>query len=109
MDSFFNSEMLLTYSGATLAVTLITQFLKGVKRLDRIPTRVISYALALIIMLGAGFAHGFSCWQEALLVPVNAVVVALAANGSFDALARDGGKASAPSHGEDADEGADED
>ena len=107
MDSCFDSEMLLTYSGATLAVTLITQFLKGVRWLDRLPTRVISYLLALVIMLGAGFAHGFSCWQEAALIPVNAVVVALAANGSFDALS-DRGKKSAPSHGEYADEGADE-
>ena len=45
--------------------------------------------------------------QEAALIPVNAVVVALAANGSFDALS-DRGKKSAPSHGEYADEGADE-
>ena len=81
--------------------------MKGVRWLDRLPTRVISYLLALVIMLGAGFAHGFSCWQEAALIPVNAVVVALAANGSFDALS-DRDKKSAPSHGEYADEGADE-
>ena len=109
MDSFFDSEMLLTYSGATLAVTLITQFLKGVRWLERIPTRVISYLLALVIMLGAGFAHGFSCWQEAALIPVNAVVVALAANGSFDALSERRGGLRTPSHGEYADERADED
>ena len=86
MDGFFNGEMLLTYSGATLAVTLITQFLKGVRWIGAVPTRILSYALALVIMLVSSLAHGVSRWQELALIPVNAVVVALAANGSYDAI-----------------------
>ena len=92
MNSFFNTDMLLTYSGATLAVTLITQFLKGIRWVDGLPTRVVSYVIALIIMLGGSLAYGASRWQELLLIPVNAVVVALAANGSYDAVRREQGR-----------------
>lgn len=86
MNSFFNGEMLMTYSGATLAVTLITQFLKGIRWVDRIPTRLVSYVIALIIMTVAALARGGCTWQELALTVVNAVVVALAANGAFDAV-----------------------
>ena len=86
MNGFFDGDMLLTYSGATLAVALITQFFKGIRFLDRIPTRMVSYVIALAIMVMASLAQGELRWQEYALVPVNAVVVALAANGSYDAL-----------------------
>ena len=86
MNSFFDGSMLLTYSGATLATTLITQFLKSVRWLDRIPTRAVSYIIALAIMVFAEFARGGVTWQEILLTAVNAVVVALAANGAFDSV-----------------------
>ena len=86
MNSFFDNGMLLTYSGATLAVTLITQFLKSIRWLDRIPTRVLSYLIALVIMTAAAFARGGVHWQELALTAVNAVVVALAANGAFDSV-----------------------
>lgn len=88
MNSFFDADMLMTYSGATLAVALITQFFKEIRWLDRLPTRFVSYCTALIIMVGASLAHGRASWSELALVPINAVVVALAANGSFEALGR---------------------
>ncbi len=88
MNGFFDGEMLLTYSGVTLAVTLVTEFLKGIRWLDRIPTRIVSYAVALAIMLaGTAITHSFE-WGQIVLIPVNAVVVALAANGSYDAIRR---------------------
>ena len=86
MNSFFDGSMLLTYSGATLATTLITQFLKGIRWLDRVPTRVLSYIIALTIMTAATLARGGVRWQELALTAVNSVVVALAANGAFDAV-----------------------
>lgn len=86
MNSFFNGEMLLTCSGATLAVTLITQLLKGIAFVERLPTRLVSYAAALAVMCAAYASAGVFRWQELILMPVNAVVVALAANGSYDAM-----------------------
>ncbi|MBR3383131.1 MAG: hypothetical protein IKG85_08890 [Clostridia bacterium] len=86
MNTFFSTQMLLTCSGATLAVTLITQLLKGIRAVDRLPTRIVSYAAALLIMALAWVSSGSPDWRELLLLPVNAVVVALAANGSYDAM-----------------------
>ncbi len=86
MNSFFDYSMLLTYSGTTLAVTLVTQFLKGMRAIDRLPTRAVSYITALVLMLCTRLVSGVLDWREYLLVPVNAVVVALAANGAHDAI-----------------------
>ena len=89
MNGFFSGEMLLTCSGATLAVTLITQLLKGVKAIDRLPTRLVSYIAAVAVLFTAYASAGVFDPRELILIPVNAVVVALAANGSYDAMRAD--------------------
>lgn len=86
MNEFFTWAILATYAGATLATTLVTQLLKGIGFIDRIPTRIFSYAVALIILLMATFFTGGLTWDAAALCVVNAVVVSLAANGAFDAV-----------------------
>lgn len=86
MNEFFTWAILATYAGATLATTLVTQLLKSVGFLDRIPTRIFSYVVALIILLAATFFTGALTWDAAALCVVNAVVVSLAANGAFDAV-----------------------
>ena len=85
MNEFFTWAMLGTYGGAVLATTLITQLLKGIPLFDRLPTRVFSYIVAVALLLAAAaFTEGLS-FSAAALVLVNGVVVALAANGAFDA------------------------
>ena len=86
MNEFFTWAILATYAGATLATTLVTQLLKGIGFIDRIPTRIFSYVIALIILLVATFFTGALTWDTAALCVVNAVVVSLAANGAFDAV-----------------------
>ena len=86
MNDFFTWAILATYAGATLATTLVTQLLKGIGFIDRIPTRIFSYVIALIILLVATFFTGALTWNTAVLCAVNAVVVSLAANGAFDAV-----------------------
>ena len=86
MNEFFTWEALLTYSGATLATSLITEAIKSVGVLSRIPTRIVSYAIAfLLLMLSALFTAGLTL-ESAALALVNAAVVSLAANGAFDAV-----------------------
>lgn len=87
MNEFFTWETLVTYAGATAATTLITQIFKGVGFIEKIPTRIFSYAIALIVLLGATFFTSGLTWQNAALCVINAVVVSLASNGAFDALA----------------------
>lgn len=86
MQEFFTWEMLATYTGAILAVSLITQFIKGIGFIDRIPTRITAYVVALVVMLAALFFAGEVTPANVGLTIINAVIVSLAANGTHDAL-----------------------
>lgn len=86
MNEFFTWAVLLTYAGATLATSLITQLIKGLGFIDKIPTRITSYAIALVVLLAATFFTGGLTLESGVLCVVNAVVVSLASNGAFDAV-----------------------
>jgi len=86
MNEFFTWSMLTSYAGAVLATGLVTQLLKGVPAIDRMPTRLFSYLTAALLLLLSTFFTGGLSFESAALALVNAVVVALAANGAFDAL-----------------------
>ena len=88
MQEFFTWTMLATYAGATLATTLITQLIKGIGFIDRIPTRLTTYAVALIVLVVATVFTGDVTVSSIALCVVNAVVVALAANGGYDAVTK---------------------
>ena len=53
---------------------------------DKIPTRITSYAIALVVLLAATFFTGGLTLESGVLCVVNAVVVSLASNGAFDAV-----------------------
>lgn len=54
--------------------------------LKRIPTRLLSYIYAVIIMLAAEYFTGALTLSAAALLPVNAIIVATSASGGYDAL-----------------------
>lgn len=84
MDTYFSWEIIGTLAGCTVATTLITEFLKAV--FDRLPTQILSYIVAIVLMIGATvFTADFSL-QSLFIIPINAIIVSLASNGSFDAL-----------------------
>lgn len=86
MQEYFTWEMLATYTGAILAVTLITQFIKDLGFIKLIPTRITAYIVAVIVMIAAlGFTGELTAANVGLTI-INAVIVALAANGTHDAL-----------------------
>lgn len=87
MQEFFTWTMLGTYAGAVLATTLITQFFKGMGFIASIPTRIFSYIVAVIVLLGATYFGGAWTWADAALCLFNAVIVSLAANGGYDTVA----------------------
>lgn len=82
MESFFTWETLLSYSGATLATALLTEFVKDVKPLSRVPARLLSYAIALVLMEASILVSRGARWDEMLMAVINAAVVALASNGA---------------------------
>lgn len=89
MNSFFTWQTLMTYSGATAATALITQFFKEISGEKRLPARLISYLSALFILLAATIATDGLIIEELAMAPINAIVVSFASNGAFDALASD--------------------
>ena len=81
----FTWEQLATIAGATLATVLIVQLLKlPMDHIWKIPTRIVVYVIALIILLLATqFTTGLTL-ESVLLTAVNAVIVALAAMGAYE-------------------------
>ena len=66
----------------------MTQLTKGMPVIRRIPTRLWSYLTALAVMLCALVFNGTPSPSQILLTCFHAAVVALAANGGYDAAAQ---------------------
>ena len=85
----FSWEQLATIAGATMATVLIVQLLKlPLDRVWKIPTRIVVYFIALVILLCATlFTTGLTV-QNGILTAVNAVIVALASMGAYEVTFR---------------------
>ncbi|MBQ9377113.1 MAG: hypothetical protein IJU05_04860 [Schwartzia sp.] len=88
MNDFFTWSLLGSYSGAILAVTLITQFVKGLGPIDRIPTRFVSWIIAVVVLILAQLFTAQLTWSTGVMTLLNAVVVSLASNGTYDACTK---------------------
>ena len=86
MQEFFTWAMLGTYAGAVVAVTLITQLIKEWGALKTVPTQLVSYVIALVVLLAAAAFNNALTLADGALCLFNAVIVSLAANGGFDAV-----------------------
>ena len=87
MNEFFTWTMLATFAGAVTATTILTQFVK--RLLSKVPTQVVSYIIALVVLVistaAIGSAEDWTAWA---ILPLNAVLVSLSANGAFTAAQR---------------------
>ena len=81
----FSWEQLATIAGATLATLLIVELLKlPFDKVWKIPTRIIVYVIALIVLiLATYFTQGLTP-NTALLTAINAIIVALSAMGAYE-------------------------
>lgn len=81
----FTWEYLATILGATAATLLIVQLIKlPLDKVWKIPTRIIVYVIALIILeLATYFTTGLTV-STAILTALNSVIVALAAMGAYE-------------------------
>lgn len=85
----FTWEYLATIAGATLATTLIVQLLKlPIDKVWKIPTRLLVFVIACMIMIVATYFTTGLTWSNAGLSIVNAVIVALAAFGAYEVIFR---------------------
>ena len=81
----FSWEQLATIAGAAMATMLIVQLLKlPIDKVWKIPTRIIVFLIAAIVMLLATyFTKGLTA-DTALLTILNAVIAALTAMGGYE-------------------------
>ena len=81
----FSWEQLATISGAALATMLIVQLLKlPLDKVWKIPTRIIVFLIAAVVMLLATYFTQGLTWNTALLTLLNAVIAALTAMGGYE-------------------------
>lgn len=81
----FTWQYLASIAGAAAFTLLVVQFFKvPLDKVWKIPTRVLAYVIALIVMLVAtAFTSGLTL-QTALLAAVNALIAALTAMGGYE-------------------------
>ncbi len=85
---FTTWSILGTYAGALAMVMILTQITKHVPFIQKLPTQIWSYAVALaVLLLALAFTEGLTP-ESAALSLFNAAIVALGANGGFEAIAR---------------------
>ena len=87
-EQFLTWEMLGTYSGTLGMVLILTQLTKQLPGIARIPTQLYSYLVALAVMAVTAVFGGRTGPGDFILLIFNAAVVALSANGGYDALVR---------------------
>lgn len=85
MNEFITWAGLGTYAGAVMMTTIITQFLKDIPAIAKMNAQIISYTVAVLLMWGSLLFGGGMTLPNAVLCAVNAVMVALASNGVYDA------------------------
>lgn len=85
---FFDWNMLGTYAGATMAVGVITEIIKDIPGIKKIPTQLMSYVLAFIVLICAMFFSGGFTAQGVALAVFNAALVSLGANGGYAVIQR---------------------
>lgn len=86
MNDFFSWAMLATYSGAVLATGLITQFIKNFNGISKLPTQLLSYLVAFVVLILATWFTDTLTVESAVMCIFNAVVVAFASNGAYEAV-----------------------
>lgn len=87
MNEFASWASLGTMAGAVAFVTIAVQYIKApLDKVWKVPTRAVVYALSLLVLLAAqAFTSGLTL-EMGVLCAINAVVVALASMGAYEAM-----------------------
>ncbi len=84
MQEFFTWTMLATYAGGVAATAMLTQLLKELPFIKNLPTRVVSYIIAFVVLLVAEAFLTEITIERAVLCLINAAVIGFASNGAYD-------------------------
>ena len=86
MNEFMTWEYQLTFAGCVAGTAILTEFIKKIPGIAKVPTQFVSYVIAFAIMVVGQLAIDTLTWQKVALDAVNAAVVSLSSNGVFDAI-----------------------
>ena len=84
MDKFFTYEMLMTYATCVTAVFGATQFIKEIPGIKKIPTKYVSFLVAIIIVTLSNIATGQFKVSNILLYILSSVFISMNSNGIYD-------------------------
>ena len=88
-SEFMSWEHIATFAGCMAATGMLTQFLKGaLDKLLHIPTQLLAYLVALVVLLAAQGFTGQLNLSLAALDLLNAVLIATATSGTIDGVKR---------------------
>ena len=83
--SFFSWESIGTMAGAVAAVLIIVQYIKApLDKVWKIPTRVVVYVIAFMLLLTGDIVSGAISWERVGLVILNAFMVSTSAMGTYE-------------------------
>ena len=87
-SNFIGWGNLATFGGASAVTVLFTQLLKGFfDRLPiRIPTRAVSYGVALLLLLCTQIVAGNNSFGQYVLCVINAGIVSVSSNGAYELM-----------------------
>lgn len=88
MTEFLTWDVIGTFVGFASAVALLTEFSKVFKFLEKIPTQIVSFVIAIIIMTVFKLATGEFKAVDIVLYVINSVGASLTSNGAYDAVER---------------------
>lgn len=88
LNDFFTWGILASFSGATIAAAVLTQFFKGLfdKLPFHVPTRAVSYVFSLTVLLLSSYFTSKGGVGTYILCFINAALVSLASNGAYDLI-----------------------
>lgn len=85
---FLNWTVISSFSGSLMVVTALTQITKKIKIIKKIPTQLWSYIVSFTVLFVTHLVIGKINVKGIILIAINAVLLSLASNGSYDAVTR---------------------
>jgi hypothetical protein len=86
LTDFLTWQILATMSGAVVAVTLLTEFIKwvtGKTVITGTKAKICSYVSAIVVLVLANFFTQTLTLEVLTIIPFNAIIVTLSANGLY--------------------------
>lgn len=85
---FIDWSYISTFAGCLAMVMAITEVIKNIGFIKKIPTQITSWVLAFAILIMAQAFTGDISASSAVLALINSVFVSLTANGGYEAITR---------------------